>query len=133
MFVFLDYSETYYRAMGKKSVPDKRVGKFIQIRNRDTEYLVLSPKGQSVYHANIVERFFAKRKIVGDYNRKGDHYEISADGWEVTGGGLWAINESDRLLHLSGSSHAYGRYDRRGLREKIAALEQMAGYRIIID
>jgi hypothetical protein len=133
VFIFLDCSEIYYRAIGKKSVPDKRLGKFVQIRNNDTEYLVLSPKGQSVYHANIVERFFTKRKIGGDYNRKGDYYEISEDGWEVTGGGIWAINESDRLLHLSGSSQAYGRYDRRGLRERIEALQQMAGFRIVID
>lgn len=133
MFIFLDYSETHYREVGKESIPDKRIGKFVQIRNNDTEYLVLSPKGLSVYHANIVERFFAERSISGDYNGKGDHYQITEDGWKVIGGGIWAINETDRLLHLSGSSQAYGQYDRRGLGEKIKEIEDMSGYRIVID
>lgn len=133
MFIFLDYSEIYYKTVGRPSVPDKRLGKFIQIRHNDTEYLILSPKGLSVYHANIVERFFTERSISGDYNGKGDHYEIAEDGWKVIGGGIWAINETDRLLHLSGSSQAYGQYDRRGLREKIETIKDMSGYRIVID
>lgn len=133
MFIFLDYSEIYYRAIGKTSIPDKRLGKFVQIRNDGTEYLVLSPKGLSVYHANIVERFLTRRKISGKYNGKGDHYEIKGEGWEVLGGGMWAINETDRLLHLSGSSQAYGQYDRSGLREKIETVEKLSGYRVLID
>lgn len=133
MFILLDYSKHYYSAMGKTSVPDKRLGKFVQIRNKGTEYLILSPKGLSAYHANIVERFFTQRKIVGKYNGKGDYYEIFEDGWEVLGGGIWAINEADGLLHLSGSSQAYGQYEGRGLREKIKAVDEMSGYRIVID
>jgi hypothetical protein len=133
VLIFLDYSEIYYQAIGKTSIPDKRLGKFVQIRNNDKEYLVLCPKGLSVYHANIVERFFTQLKIKGNYNSKGDYYEINENGWEVLGGGIWAINETDRLLHLSGSSQAYGQYDRRELREKIEGLEEMSGYRIVID
>ncbi len=133
MFIFLDYSEIYYSAIGKSSIPDKRLGKFVQIRNDATEYLVLSPKGLSVYHANIVERFFTQRKIEGKYNSKGDYYEICEGEWEITGGGIWAISETDRLLRLSGSSQAYGQYDRRGLRERIETAEKVSGYRIVID
>jgi hypothetical protein len=133
VFILLDYSDIYYRAIGKASVPDKRLGKFVLIRNDGTEYLVLSPKGLSVYHANIVERFFTRLKIRGDYNGKGDFYEIHENGWEVRGGGIWAINDADRLLHLSGSSQAYGRYDRTGLRDKIEAVEELSGYRILMD
>jgi hypothetical protein len=133
VFTFLDYSEIYYRAIGKTSIPDKRLGKFVQIRNNEKEYLVLSPKGLSVYHANIVERFFTQRKIKGNYNSKGDYYEIDENGWVVLGGGIWAISETDRLLHLSGSSQAYGQYDRRGLRERLEEVEEMSGYRIVID
>jgi hypothetical protein len=133
VFIFLDYSEIYYRAIGKSSIPDKRLGKFVQVRNNSTEYLVLSPKGLSVYHANIVERFFSQRNIEGKYNSKGDYFEISEGEWEVTGGGIWAINETDRLLRLSGSSQAYGQYDRRGLRERIETVEEVSGYRIVID
>lgn len=133
MFIFLDYSEIYYQTTGKTSVPDKRLGKFVQIRNDGTEYLVLSPKGLSVYHANIVERFFTQREIKGRYNGKGDQYEIDEEGWEILGGGLWAINETDRFLHLSGSSQTYGQYERSGLQEKIGAVEKLSGYRILID
>jgi len=133
VFILLDYSEIYYREIGKTSVPDKRLGKFVQIRNNGTEYLVLSPKGLSVYHANIVERFFTHRKVRGNYNGKGDHYVIGEDGWQILGGGIWAINDTGRLLHLSGTSQAYGQYDREGLREKIETVERLSGYRILID
>jgi hypothetical protein len=58
-FKFVDYSATYFTTIAKKPIPSNRSGKFVQIINRSTsdEYLVLSPKELSVYHANIVEWF----------------------------------------------------------------------------
>jgi hypothetical protein len=132
-FVLTDYSPIYYRTLSREDLPAARSGKFVQIRNRETEYLLLSPRDFSAYHANIAERFFSGQDIEGTYNGKRDHFAIHASGWEIIGGGMWAINDRDKILHLSGSSHAYGRFDGCGLREKILSQSEMAEYTIRID
>lgn len=133
MFKLIDYSEEHFMSSGKKHLPEKRAGKFLQIRHKDSEYLVFSPGELSKYHADIAERFFARKGINGSYNRKRDYYEISDPEWEIAGGGLWKMDADNRTLHLSGSSQAYGRYDRRGLKERILALKGMSGYLLEIE
>jgi hypothetical protein len=80
-------------------LPERRHGKFIQIRSDETEYLLLSPGDLSAYHANIVELFFSEKQIEGMYNGKQDYYEINAPGWKIIGGGMWAINETEKILY----------------------------------
>ena len=55
-------------------MPQRHGGKFVQIsyETNDTEYLILSPKDLSIYHANIVERFCAQNGIEGSYNGRKD-------------------------------------------------------------
>ncbi len=132
-FVLTDYSHFYYATLSRTDLPARRQGKFIQIRGDQIEYFLLSPRELSAYHANIAERFFAGKAIDGRYNGKRDHYEISAPGWKIIGGGMWAINDRERILYLSGSSQAYGRFDQQGLREKILSIREMAGYTVRID
>ncbi len=132
-FVITDYSHLYYVTLSRTSLPVRRHGKFIQIRDDKAEYFLLSPRELSAYHANIVERFFSERRIEGLYNGKRDYYEISAPGWKIVGGGMWAINEDEKVLYLSGSSQAYGRFDQDCLSEKILSIREMAGYTVRID
>jgi hypothetical protein len=127
-FVLIDYSELHYASLKSNKVPPKRTGKFIQIRHFETEYLLLSPIELSPYHANIAGRFFSREHIKGRFNKKQDHFEVLDPEWEVVGGGMWSINEKEKLLGLSGSSQAYGKYDRRGLREKILGVNGFEGY-----
>ena len=61
--VFIDYTPLYYATIAKAAMPPVISGKFVQIRNESTEYLVLSPKEFTKYHANIVERFFLTRGL----------------------------------------------------------------------
>jgi len=55
--ILIDYSEIYYSSVAKTAMPDKLTGKFVQIRNDNTEYLIFSPKEFTPYHANLVEQF----------------------------------------------------------------------------
>jgi hypothetical protein len=125
-FVFIFYPE------GRGSpVPAGGGGKFVQIRGNGTEYLVLSARELSVYHANIVERFCLQRSgINGSYNNKRDHYVIHDPDWTVAGGGIWQMD--DKVLRLSGFSQAYGRFDPAGLRERMSKVEGMSGYTVIV-
>jgi hypothetical protein len=126
-FVLIDYSLSFYKKTAKKTMPAGRSGKFVQIRDLSTEYLVLSNRELSPYHADIAERFFLERGIGGDYNRKRDHYLISDPEWEIIGGGMWSV-DSEGLFCLSGRSQAYGRFDPGGLKERLRAA--LDGYRI---
>ncbi len=135
-FELMDYSDLYYAEMLRQDVPSMRSGKFVQIRDEEAgrEYLVLSPKGLSAYHANIVERFCSRgREIAGCYNPRKDSFRISDSSWNVIGGGVWTIDAKNMTLDLSGISQAYGRFDPRGLKDRILALDGMKGYTVWID
>jgi hypothetical protein len=122
-FKFIDYSATYFTTIAKKPIPSKRGGKFVQIINHATndEYLVLSPKELSVYHANIVERFcLLNGNIPGSHNAKKDFFEIQNTDWQVIGGGFWSIDEKTKTLTLGGESKMYGAFDRFNVKSKIA-------------
>ena len=136
MFFLIDHSESYYKTIAKRKVPSRRSGKFVQIVNYSTndEYLVLSPKEFSLFHATIAERFFRlKGNITGSYNEKKDFYTIQDPDWEVIGGGMWAIDSRKKTLSLNGESQAYGRFSDAGLKEKVNDTEGMASLTIVID
>jgi len=127
-FHFIDYSATYFKTIAKKHLPSRRSGKFVQIINHSTndEYLVLSPKELSVYHANIVERFcLLNGDIPGSYNAKKDYFEIHDPDWEVTCGGVWAIDEENKILTIGGESKMYGQVNGTELKKKITAMKDM--------
>ena len=66
----IDYTPFYYTSLAGTPVPAVVAGKFVQIRNGDTLYLVFSPKELTKYHANIVERFCMDKGIEGSYDAK---------------------------------------------------------------
>ncbi len=63
--VFIDYTPLYFTAIARTPVPPVMGGKFVQIRNDETEYLVFSPQEFTKYHAGIVERFCLDKGIEG--------------------------------------------------------------------
>jgi hypothetical protein len=130
--ILIDYGTPDPRAVKAGTRASERRGKFIQVRNGDTEYLALSPKALAAYHANIAERFFSEMGITGSYNRKRDSYRVKSPGWSIVGGGHFALDEERRELHLSGTSMAYGRFDPAGLRERLYTSGILPGYRIIV-
>lgn len=132
-FIFIDYSDIYYKKITKTVIPWQRQGKFVQIRHENNEYLIFSPKKFSSSHADIVERFCISMKIDGFYNKKQYKYEIRNPVWTVVGGGKWIINEKDRMLHLFDDSGVYGKFDVTALKERILKLGKMSNYKVQID
>lgn len=134
-FELIDYSTVFYKTIAKKPMPEKRGGKFIQIRNEEkkTEYLVLSPSELSSFHANIVERFCLLKGIEGVYTtKKMDRYEIQDPEWVIVGGGKWSIDDNEKRLVLFDNSGVYGKFDAKGLRKKILDTGKLPGYEITI-
>ncbi len=130
---FIDFSDIYYGTITKKGKPWKRKGKFIQLRNNGTEYLVLSPISLAPFHANILERFCLTNGIYGRYtNSKMEKFEIDDFEWEVVGGGHWEMDDDKKILVLSGASYVYGRFAPSRLREKIRAVDALKGYKVVI-
>jgi len=134
-FFIIDYSFVYFENIMKVSIPPKRDGKFVQIINEveQKEYLALSPRELSTYHASIVERFCRLNNIDGQYNSKRDIFYISNPGWEVSGGGMFTIDDTEMVLRLYGESAAYGKFPADGLKYRIGSSGQLQGYNLIIE
>ncbi len=114
-------------------IPTIRNGKFVQVNKDRSDYLILSPKELSKYHANIVERFCKQNNIDGYYNKEYHIFEIVDPVCEVIGGGKWKIDDQDKRIHLFDDSQAYGKFNTIGLKDKILSDKQFNGYQIRID
>ena len=131
--ISIDYSEIYYSSVAKTPVPDKRTGKFVQIRHNDTEYLVFSPKEFAPYHADIVERFCLEKGLHGSYDSRSKRFDIHDPGWVIVGGGKFEIDKAEKYIRLYDNSMAYGRFDNEGLKEKIFLINGMSDYKVQIE
>jgi hypothetical protein len=131
--IFIDYTPFYYTSLAGTAVPPVTAGKFIQIRNGDTLYLVLSPKELTKYHANIIERFCMDKGIEGRYDAKKEKFTIPDRAWQIIGGGKFERDGNKKAIKLYDNSMAYGKFDPTGLREMIAALPEFSGYAVTIE
>lgn len=131
--VLTDYSEVYYSTVAKTGVPEKWSGKFVQIRNDDTEYLVISPQELTPYHADLVERFCLENDISGTLDPAKKRYDIHDPSWTVAGGGKFEIDKTNKSIRLYDNSMAYGRFESRGLREKVRRIAQFSDFEIMIE
>ncbi|MCG6553310.1 MAG: hypothetical protein L7F77_13375 [Candidatus Magnetominusculus sp. LBB02] len=131
---FIDYSDYYYRTQLKEPPPPERSGKFVQmIDAKSGEFIVLSPKGLCSYHADIVRLFCKQKSVDGLYDNEHKFFEIYDKQWSVAGGGKWSIDDGRRTLRLYGYSQAYGRFDDKGLIERLSCINTLSGYDISID
>ena len=132
-FVFIDYTPLFFTAIARTPVPPAIDGKFVQIRNGDTEYLVFSPREFTKYHAGIVERFCLDKGIEGSYDPERKRYDIADQAWVVVGGGKFEIDRDRMTIRLFDDSMAYGKFDRAGMAEKLLSLPDFAGFTVLID
>ncbi len=130
--VFIDYTPLYF-AMAKTAVPPAVSGKFVQIRNELTEYLIFSPKEFTKYHANIVERFCLDQGLEGSYDPERKRYDIFDTGWIIVGGGKYESDRDQKILELYADSMAYEKFDVSGLREKVLSFPEFAGFTVRIS
>ena len=131
--ILIDYSGLHDPGGVRTSLPDKGSGKFVQIRTGDIEYLVFSPKELAPYHAHIVERFCLERGIRGAHEGDGKRFSIHDSGWAVVGGGTYEIDKEHRHIRLYDDSVAYGKFDRKGLKEKIHTIGELRDFEVRIE
>jgi hypothetical protein len=131
--VFIDYSETCYRNSAGTEIPERYTGKFVQIRKGSSEYLVFSPKECTRFHADIVRQFCSEREIPGVFNSQSKAFDIYDPSWVVAGGGKFEIDRGKRFLHLYDNSMAYGKFDGKGLKEKILAVAKLSDYKVQME
>lgn len=131
--VFVDYSGLHDPGRANTSAPDKKNGKFVQIRKGDTEYLVFSSKELAPYHAQIVEHFCLERGIRGTHEVEGKKFSIHDSDWVVVGGGKYETDKEHRYIRLYDDSVAYGKFDGKGLKEKIHTISELRGFEVRIE
>ena len=129
----IDYTKLYYTAIAKTDVPPVIIGKFVQIQNKSMEYIVLSPKEFSQYHANIVERFCLDKGIEGGYDHERKRYDIYDEEWVIVGGGKFEIDAIKKTVRLYDDSMTYGKFVTRGLPEKVSSLPAFSGFAVMMD
>jgi hypothetical protein len=132
-FVLIDYTPFYYTSLAGAPEPTVVIGKFVQIRNGNTLYLVLSPKEFTKYHANIVERFCMDKGIEGSYDAKREKFTIADHEWRIIGGGKFERDTNKKAIKLYDNSMAYGKFEATGLKEILGALLDFSGYTIFIE
>jgi len=132
LMTLVDYTPLYYTTLVGTTVPPATAGKFVQIRNGSTLYVVLSPKELTKYHANIIERFCMDKGIEGSYDAKREKFTIADQAWEILGGGKFERDTSKKTIKLYDNSMAYGKFDATGLEEMLGALPEFSGYGIIV-
>lgn len=131
--VLIDYTPFFYTSLAGTPVPTVVIGKFVQIRNGNTLYLVLSPKELTKYHANIVERFCMDKSIEGSYDVKREKFTIMDWSWQIVGGGKFERDTNKKAIKLYDDSMAYGKFDATGLKEILGALPEFSGCAISIE
>jgi hypothetical protein len=131
--VLIDYIPFYYASIAQTAIPSLVAGKFVQIRNGNTLYLVLSPKELTKYHANIVERFCMDQGIEGSYDTKREKFGIHDQAWLIVGGGKFDRDGKKMTIKLFDNSMAYGKFKAEGLKEALVSLPEFSGYTITVE
>jgi hypothetical protein len=130
--IVIDYSGFLRPRAAGETAPDRTAGKFVQVRHNDSEYLIFSSRELSPYHADLVERFCEGWKIPGRYVRERKRYDIHDPEWVVAGGGKFEADRAKKSILLYDNSMAYGRFDAKGLKEKIQRTKELADYTVNI-
>jgi hypothetical protein len=97
-------------------------GKFVQLRLRGKEYLLFAAPELHRFHNQILADFLEHQHIAYHWT---DNQTLAIDLPELTvvGGGRFRADGDTRTLTLWDNSQAYGRFDERGLKEKIGSAE----------
>jgi hypothetical protein len=131
--VLIDYTPFYLTSVLHAPLSPVVAGKFVQIRNGNRFYLVLSPVNFTKYHANIIERFCMDKGIEGSYDAKREKFTITDHEWQIVGGGKFERDANKKAIKLYDNSMAYGKFDANGLEEAIRSLPELSGYTITIE
>ena len=95
-------------------------GKFLQFVWRGKEYLLFAQTEICRYHNQALGRFLKENGIAHHW-ASDEALEIGDEDLSVVGGGRFRALPRVKRLELWDDSHAYGRFEARGLARKIAA------------
>ena len=95
-------------------------GKFVQLRINGREHLVFAPGEMHRYHNQILARFLKENAVFPRWVTR-ERLEFDASAVHVIGGGRFRVSTQAKRLELWDNSQAYGRFDERGLAEKLAS------------
>jgi hypothetical protein len=129
----IDYTPFYFASIAGTAVPPVTAGKFVQIRNGNTLYVIFSPKEFTKYHANIIERFCMDKGIEGSYDAKREKFFIQDQAWVIVGGGKFERDGNKKAIKLFDNSMAYGKFKAEGMKEALAVLPEFSGYTVTIE
>ncbi len=130
--ILVDYSEV---SGSLEAAPPfaSRSGKFVQIRHKNTEYLILAPKEVALYHAGIVERFCREKGLRGSHNGEGKRFDIHEPSWVIVGGGKFEADKGKKYIRFYDNSMAYGKFDSKGMRRKILSIGKLSDYTVELE
>jgi len=131
--IYVNYASAYYADIAGTPEPGQYQGKFVQIRRGEAEYLVFSPKAFTRFHADIVERFCGEHEIAGVYRSENKIFKMLDAAWRVVGGGKFEMDREKKLLRIYDNSMAYGKFEGKGLKEKILSLAGFSDYKVLIE
>lgn len=109
-YEYVDYSSTSYKRLGL-DMPPRRSGKCVVIRNGRKRWIVLAPKISCGHHEDIVALFCEDRGIRTQYDAVRSRITPLDEGWSVSGGAAWELDEQLGTLNFWGKSEAYGPID----------------------
>jgi hypothetical protein len=124
-----DYTPGYFETIKGQATPPVCEGKFVHVVGPQDEFLILCPTELCKYHSHIVARFCSLRDDVS-FVQSGDDGRFATPGWAVRGGGRFRLDRAAHLLHIWGSSKAYGAFDGEAIREKIREVPGWEGYQL---
>ena len=121
----------FYPGKNGPQEPESK-GKFIQFMLGEREYLVFAPFSLHLYHNQILAQFVQENDIAHRWIRR-ETLAVDDPELRVVGGGRFHVDEQRGVLKLSDNSQAYGRFDERGMAEKIAASNHAwSRYKVVI-
>jgi hypothetical protein len=97
-------------------------GKFLQLTLRGREHLLFARRDLHRFHNQILAQFLEDQGIPHHWIMDQTLHVESSDV-KIIGGGRYHADRKARTLELWDNSQAYGRFNERGLKEKIAAAE----------
>lgn len=95
-------------------------GKFLQLTLHGREYLLFAPRALHQYHNQILAHFLEDQGLAHRWLDR-ETLRVEAPELRVIGGGRYRVDTRAGTLALWDNSQAYGRFDERGLAQKIAA------------
>jgi len=80
-----------------------------------------------------VERFCSEKGLSGFYDSNSKRFNIHDPAWVIVGGGKFEMDRLEKHIRIYDNSMAYGKFDEKGLKEKILSIDALSDYDVVIE